>query len=134
MRITILILLVLLLSISCAKHYKEGEPLTGDDLRLAQKATEMARKVDDLSETAPSSLGDQWKGFVENVRLFDNNCQRHSCDSLEARDNFNHLRYYAVQLDSLISKESDPKFYAAWTSLRKDYVDAIGHELGYRIP
>jgi hypothetical protein len=133
MRIIIMIFFILLLSISCAKPHKEGEPLTGDDLRLAQKATELSKKVDELSESAPSSLADKWKGFADNVKLFENNCQRHSCDSLEARNDFNHLRYYAVQLDSIVHGEADAKFATAWTAIRKNYVDEIGRELGYRI-
>jgi len=133
LRIFFTLLFVLLLLSGCSRGYKEGEPLTGDELRLAQKATELAHKVDQLDEKAPRETGDSWRKFVENVRLFDNSCQRHSCNSLEARNDFNHLRYYAVQLDSVFTKEAYPNLYSAWTSIRKDYVDTIGKELGYRI-
>ena len=132
MRIAIVILSLLLLS-SCAKGYKENEPLTGEDLVLAQKVSDLDKKVQALDETAPSSLGSPWKAFADNVKLFDNNCQRKSCNSLEARDNFNHVRYYAVQLDNVITQKDYPDLYPTWKTLRKDYLDAIGKELGYRI-
>jgi hypothetical protein len=135
MRITVL-LLSLLLFMACAKGYKEnpeGNPLTGQDLALAQKATEFSKKVDEIDDNAPSSLGASWKAFTDSVRLFENNCQRKSCNSLEAREDFNHIRYYAVQLDSMITQNAYPQFYPAWETIRKDYVDSIGKELGYRI-
>ncbi len=131
MRITILLLSLLLL-MACAKGYKEGNVLTGEDLALAQKATEFAKKVDEIDNTAPSSLGAPWKAFADNVELFENNCQRKSCNSLEARNDFNHIRYYAVQLDSLITQNAYPQLYPSWQSIRKDYVDSIGKELGYK--
>ena len=131
MRIT-LVLLSLLLLIACAKGYKEGNPLTGEDLVLAQKATEFAKKVGEIEDKAPSSLGAPWKAFADNVELFENNCQRKSCNSIEARDNFNHIRYYAVQLDSVITENAYPQLYPSWQTIRKQYVDPIGKELGYR--
>jgi hypothetical protein len=134
MRITI-VLLSLLLMMACAKGYKEnheGTPLTGQDLALAQKATEFAKKVDEINNDAPSSLGASWKAFADSVQLFDNNCQRKSCNSLEARDDFNHIRYYAVQLDSVITQNAYPQLYPSWQTIRKDYVDSIGKELGYK--
>lgn len=126
-------LLLLLISFGCSKGYKEGEPLSGDELVLAQKATELAQKVEQLNEKAPRDVGDSWTQFMENVKLFDNSCQRRSCNSLEARNDFNHLRYYAVKLDSVLTKEAYPDLFDSWSSIRKDYVDAIGKELGYRI-
>ena len=134
MRITVLLLSLLLL-MACAKGYKEGRegsPLTGEDLALAQKATEFAKKVVEIDNTAPSSLGAPWKAFADNVELFENNCQRKSCNSLEARNDFNHIRYYAVQLDSVITQNAYPQLYATWQNLRKDYLDSIAKELGYR--
>ena len=128
-----LVLLTLLLLTGCAKGYKEGEPLTGEALVLAQKATELADKVEELDDDAPSTLGNPWRGLVENVRLFDNSCQRHSCNSLEARNDFNHLRYYAVQLDSLITQQNHPDLYPKWRELRVELIDSIGKELGYKI-
>ncbi len=133
MRISFTFILVLLLAVGCSRAYKEGEPLTGEELRLAQKATELLGKVEKLNEKAGDDLDDSWKQFMENARLFDNSCQRRSCNSLEARNDFNHLRYYAVKLDSLITREAHPELYDSWRSIRKDYVDAIGIELGYRI-
>lgn len=133
MRIFSTFLLVLLLSLGCTRGYKEGEPLTGEELRLAQKATELMNKVEQLNDKAARDLGDSWKQFMENVRLFDNSCQRRSCNSLEARNDFNHLRYYAVQLDQSFTKEAYPDLYDSWSSIRKNYVDEIGKELGYRI-
>jgi len=133
MRILFTSLLILLLTMGCSRGYKEGEPLTGDELRLAQKATELVNQVERLNEKAARDLGDSWKHFMENARLFDNSCQRRSCNSLEARNDFNHLRYYAVQLDQVFTKEAHPDLYDAWRSIRRDYVDAIGIELGYRI-
>lgn len=133
MRIFSTFLLVLLLSLGCTRGYKEGEPLTGEELRLAQKATELMNKVEQLNDKAARDLGDSWKQFMENVRLFDNSCQRRSCNSLEARNDFNHLRYYAVQLDQKFTKEAYPDLYDSWNSIRKNYVDEIGKELGYRI-
>jgi hypothetical protein len=132
MRFTILILGLLVLS-ACAKGYREGQPLRGKDLVLAQKASDLAKKVDQLDETIPSALASSWKGFAENVKLFDNNCQRKSCNSLEARNDFNHLRYYATQVDSLITQNAYPELHSTWQTIRKDYVDSIGKELGYRI-
>ena len=130
----LLALLILTLSlIGCAKGYKEGEPLTGAELALAKKATDLAEKAEDLGEDVPSSVGEIWKGFHSNVRLFDNNCQKHSCNSLEARNDFNHLRYYAVQLDSLITEQAYPKIYPKWREIRTQHVDVIGKELGYKI-
>jgi|GEM_PF-2602074 len=133
MRLIMISMLSLLILSACAKGYKEGEPLTGKDLALAQKAGELAKKVDEIDETAPASLGDSWKSFAENVTLFDNNCQRKSCNSLEARNDFNHVRYYAVQLDSVITQDGYPQLYPTWQTIRKDYVDTIGKELGYHI-
>jgi hypothetical protein len=133
MRIFSTFLLILLLILGCSRGYREGEPLTGEELRLAQKATEMMNKVEQLNEKASRDLGDSWKQFMENVRLFDNSCQRRSCNSLEARNDFNHLRYYAVQLDQSFTKEAYPDLYDSWKSIRKNYVDEIGKELGYRI-
>ena len=135
MRISVVIL-SLLLMIACAKGYQDKEynqPLTGEDLALAQKATEFAKKVDQVADSAPSSLGPSWKAFKDNVQLFENNCQRKSCNSLEAREDFNHIRYYAVQLDSVITQNDYPELYSTWKSIRKDYVDTIGKQLGYRI-
>jgi hypothetical protein len=133
MRLQVLLLLLFLSIWGCAKGYKEGEPLTGEALVLAQKATELARNVEEINEDAPSSLGEPWKGLVENVKLFDNSCQRHSCNSLEARNDFNHLRYYAVQLDSIITQQAYSALYPKWREVREKYVDPIGKELGYRI-
>ena len=133
MRIFFTSLLVFLLTVGCSRGYKEGEPLTGEELRLAQKATELLNKAEQLNEKAGDDLDESWKKFVENARLFDNSCQRRSCNSLEARNDFNHLRYYAVKLDSIITKEAHPDLYDSWITLRKDYVDTIGRELGYRI-
>lgn len=133
MRSTFALLLLALTVFACAKGYKEGEPLRGEELALANKATEMAKKAEDLAEDATSDLGQTWKGFLENARLFDNSCQRHSCNSLEARNDFNHLRYYAVQLDSVITERAYPSLYPKWREIRVEYVDAIGKELGYRI-
>jgi hypothetical protein len=133
MRVAVLLLLTLLLISACAKGYKEGQPLTGEDLALANKVSELVKKVEEIDQTAPSSLGSPWKAFLDNVKLFDNNCQRKSCNSLEARDNFNHVRYYAVQLDSEITQTEYPQLYPTWKTIRKDYVDAIGKELGYHI-
>ena len=135
MRMTVLFLSLLLL-MACAKGYREDTertPLTGQDLALAQKATEFAKKVDEINSDAPSSLGPSWKAFTDSVELFDNNCQRKSCNSLEARDDFNHIRYYAVQLDSVITQNAYPHLYPSWQTIRKNYVDTIGKELGYRI-
>ena len=133
MRYKVILLLLLTFGLGCAKGYKEGQPLTGDDLILAQKATELANKAEDMNEQLPAEVSEPWKGFVDNVKLFDNSCQRHSCNSLEARNDFNHLRYYAVQLDSLITENAFPKLYSKWRELREKYVDSIGKELGYRI-
>jgi hypothetical protein len=132
MRMTVL-LLSLLMFMACAKGYREGQPLTGKDLVLANKATELSKRVDQFSENAPSSLGPSWKAFTENVDLFENNCQRKSCNSLEAREDFNHIRYYAVQLDSVITQNAYPQLYPAWRTIREDFVDSIGKELGYKI-
>ena len=135
MRITVVIL-SLLLMVACAKGYQEKahtEPLSGEDLALAQKAMEFAKKVDQIADSAPSSLGPSWKAFADNVQLFQNNCQRKSCNSLEAREDFNHIRYYAAQLDSVITQNDYPQLYPAWKSIREDYVDSIGKQLGYRI-
>ena len=133
MRYAIISLLSLLMLSACAKGYKEGEPLTGEALVLAQKVSDLAKKVDEMNETAPAVLGSSWKAFADHVKLFDNNCQRKSCNSLEARNDFNHLRYYAGQLDSVITQSAYPELYPTWKTIRKDYVDSIGKELGYRI-
>jgi hypothetical protein len=133
MRIFSTFLLILLMTLGCTRGYKEGEPLSGEELRLAQKAAEMTNKIEQLNEKAARDLGDPWKQFMENVRLFDNSCQRRSCNSLEARNDFNHLRYYATQLDQTLTKEAYPDLYDSWRSIRKNYVDEIGKELGYRI-
>src|SRR5688500_16949262 len=89
MRITLVILILISSFLSCARGYKEGEPLTGEELALAKKANEMLEKADDLNEDVPSAIGETWKGFLTNGRLFVNSCQRHSCNSLEARNDFN---------------------------------------------
>jgi hypothetical protein len=133
MRIFSISLLILSLTLGCSRGYREGEPLTGEELRLAQKATELMNRVEELNEKAARDLGDSWKQFMENARLFDNSCQRRSCNSLEARNDFNHLRYYAVQLDQSFTKEAYPDLYDSWSLIRKNYVDEIGKELGYRI-
>jgi hypothetical protein len=133
MRVALPLMLSLLLLSGCAKGYKENQPLTGEDLALANKVTELLKRVEEIDQTAPSSLGAPWKAFLDNVRLFDNNCQRKSCNSLEARDNFNHVRYYAVQLDNVITQQDYPQLYPTWKAIRKDYLDAIGKELGYHI-
>ena len=133
MRIVLISVLSLLMLSACAKGYKEGQSLTGADLALAQKAGDLVKKVEEIDETAPTSLGSSWKSFAESVKLFDNNCQRKSCNSLEAREDFNHLRYYATQLDSVITQKDYPDLYPTWQTIRKDYVDSIGKELGYRI-
>jgi hypothetical protein len=133
MRYLIIFFLLLTFTSGCAKGYKEGEPLTGAELELAQQATKLASKVNELNDDVPAAINDQWKGFSENVKLFDNSCQRHSCNSLEARNDFNHLRYYAVQLDEVITSQAHPDLYPKWEEIRRDYVDSIGKELGYRI-
>ena len=133
MRYRMIFFLVLLFVWGCAKGYKEGQPLSGPELALAKEATKLAGKVNDLQDQVPVGISDQWNGFAENVKLFDNSCQRHSCNSLEARNDFNHLRYYAVQLDAVITKETHPDLYPKWEEIRKEYVDSIGKELGYRI-
>ena len=133
MRYPMIFFLVLLFTWGCAKGYKEGQPLTGAELALAQEATKLAGKVNDLNDEVPAAISDHWKGFTENVKLFDNSCQRHSCNSLEARNDFNHLRYYAVQLDAVITQQAHPDLHPKWEEIRIEYVDSIGKELGYRI-
>ena len=133
MKFLMIVLLMVTFLFGCAKGFKEGDPLTGEELALAQEAAKLTGKVNEFTEDVPSPINDQWSQFAENVKLFDNSCQRLSCNSLEARNHFNHLRYYAVQLDKIITKEAHPAIYAEWTEIRKDYVDAIGRELGYRI-
>jgi hypothetical protein len=133
MHLRILLPIFLLFTVACAKGYKEGEPLTGEQMALAQKATQLAQRVERFSEKVPSSIEENWEPFVENVRSFDNACQRSGCNSLEARNEFNHLRYFAVQLDFLITQNEHPKLYPEWKEIREEYVDSIGKELGYRI-
>ncbi len=128
-----LILILVMGTGGCAKGYKEGQPLTGAELALAQQASKLNGKVTELNDKVPAAISDPWNSFAENVRLFDNSCQRHSCNSLEARNDFNHLRYYAVQLDAVITKQAHPELFPKWEEIRKGYVDSIGKELGYRI-
>ncbi len=135
MRLFLCLSLICLLLSACAKGYKdkEGKPLSAEDLQLAQKATGLLKKAEELAENASPIPGNSWNQFIENVKLFENSCQRTGCNSLEARNDFNHLRYHAVQLDSVITEQAFPDIYPAWKSIRTEMIDPIGKELGYRI-
>ena len=121
--------LSLLLILGCSSPKKLA--LTPEQLELAQMAYDLATKSEALVEKAPSTLS-ALNNFDEQAQRFNNASQRFGAGSLEARDEFNKLRYQAAQLDRVLTKESYPDLLERWKEIRND-MDKIASRLGYKI-
>ena len=126
-----LLLLFLIFVAACSGYKSSGNPMSPEEIRVADLAQKLENDADEFQNEAPPPFHDPLAEFAERASRFHNACRRFGANSLEARSAFDRVHYQASQVSSTLTKESAPALYEEWETLRKDLLQ-IGQILGYR--
>jgi hypothetical protein len=126
-----LLLLVLILSVACGGYKAKKNPMSPEEVRIADLAQKLESDAADLQDEAHPPFKEALTEFAERAFRFHNACRRFGSNSLEARSAFDRLHYQAGQVSSPLTKEADAALFEKWEKLRADLLE-IGEILGYR--
>ena len=129
MKKVFLIGVVLLVAIGCGGYKAKHEPMSPEELKVA----DLAQQLESQSEQLKSEkFQDQLSELNARASRFRNACLRFGSNSLEARSAFDRLYYQAAQISSNLNAQTDPDLYAQWEKIRTGALLQIAETLGYR--
>jgi hypothetical protein len=129
MKKLLLIGVVLLVAIGCGGYKAKHEPMSPEELKVA----DLAQQLESQSEQLKSEkFQDQLSELNARASRFRNACLRFGANSLEARSAFDRLYYQAAQISSNLNPQTDPELYTQWEKIRTGALIQIAETLGYR--
>jgi hypothetical protein len=129
MKKLLLIGLVLLVAIGCGGYKHKKDPLSPEEIKVADLAQEFESQAAQLKS---EKFEDQLSELNDRAGRFRTACLRFGSNSLEARSAFDRLYYQAAQISSNVNQQADPELFAQWDKLRTGALMQIAEILGYR--
>jgi hypothetical protein len=124
-----LIGVVLFVAIGCGGYKVKKDPLSPEEIKVADMAQQIESQADALKS---EKFHDLISELQERAGRFRTACLRFGSNSLEARGAFDKLYYQAAQISSTVTEQNDPELYANWQKLRTGTLMQIAEALGYR--
>lgn len=132
MKINLAFLLLVLLTIACGGYSEKRNPLSPDQVQIADMAAALKDDASALQKSAPSGLKESADAFAAATEKFHNYCLRFGSNTLEAHNAFDQVIFLDAQISQSNDLESNPDFKAKWQELRDGRLKELATKLGYR--